>query len=357
MLPHAPNKRCSGLMLTEISVGSLDKINQCLEGVDARLTGVEDAVSQLCNMMIQFMSILEAKEKGHGGKVEGRNGRSEFRKTPSAFTKQYYGSSSLTSLIGKIRSSLQDFVEDSCMTDGSDSTGDGSLQECMTIIDGMANSLQMEQRLDQSTDGRPLVLPPRELLDAAIGIYFDQINWMLPLFDKDTFSENVRRSYELGLDAESAWILCFNGIILITLNIRALGSSKTAQDRESTLADGSVKADLIKQFHGNFRGGLNKRQSLLEPSLINVQALLLMVSRRSFASQRCDYANLRCSLCLRFDSALLLKRIFRADYHPFSSIKLALWLSLLVFISKMRCRRSKARAKRLSETMFSGLFM
>lgn len=263
---------------TQLSVGSLDKINHCLQGVDARLAGVEDAVSQLCNMMVHFTSILEAKEKGHYGKPEVPSCRPESKRVQAVFNKQYYGSSSLTSFIGKICSSLQDFVADACMYDDSDRVGDGSLQECMAIMGGVANSLQMEQRLDNSTDGKALVLPPKELLDAAAEIYFDGINRMLPLFDRDTFHENVRRSYEPGQEAENAWILCFNGIILITLNTRALGSSNADPDRGNVRTDDSVKADFIKNFHANFKRGLNKPQSLLEPSLANVQALLLMVS-------------------------------------------------------------------------------
>lgn len=273
---------------TQLSVGSLDKINHCLQGVDARLAGVEDAISQLCNMMVHFTSILEAKEKGHYGKPEVPSCRPESKRVQAVFNKQYYGSSSLTSFIGKICSSLQDFVADACMYDDSDRVGDGSLQECMAIMSGVANSLQMEQRLDNSTDGKPLVLPPKKLLDAAIDIYFDEINRMLPLFDRDTFQENVRRSYEPGQEAENAWILCFNGIILITLNTRALGSSNAVPDRGNVQTDDSVKADFIKNFHANFKRGLNKPQSLLEPSLANVQALLLMVSRPLLMTL-CDY--------------------------------------------------------------------
>lgn len=298
--------------------------------------------------MVHFTSILEAKEKGHYGKPDVPSCRPESKRVQAVFNKQYYGSSSLTSFIGKICSSLQDFVADACMYDDSDRVGDGSLQECMAIMGGVANSLQMEQRLDNSTDGKALVLPPKELLDAAAEIYFDEINRMLPLFDRDTFHENVRRSYEPGQEAENAWILCFNGIILITLNTRALGSSNADPDRGNVRTDDSVKADFIKNFHANFKRGLNKPQSLLEPSLANVQALLLMVS--------CPLLMTLHGSCAYFSGSVrLLKRISRPDFRRCFSIKLASWLSLLAFISKMRCRRSKLRAKRLRETMSSGL--
>lgn len=258
---------------------------------------MEKTMSQLSNMMTELMTnspqneqtvsavpALEAKEPRRFSQTKGRNGQSDLKRISHIFDKQYYGSSSLTSLIGKICSSLQDCVrsdEDCGMNDGSDSSADGSLHECMTMMEGMAKSLEMEKRLDQSSDGQPLTLPPRELLDAFVEIYFNQINWMLPLFHKDTFSENVRRSYEQGPDASDAWILCLNGIVLLMLNIRALGSSKNAADRANTTADNTMEADLIKPFHANFRRGLNELQSLLEPSLVNVQALILMVSNHS----------------------------------------------------------------------------
>lgn len=248
-------------------------------------------MSQLSSMMAELMTdkeqaasavpILEPKETRRFSPIKGRDGQSDLKSVIPIFDKQYYGSSSLSSLIGKICSSLQDCVrsdEDCCMNDGSESSADGSLQECMTMMEGMAKSLEMEKRIDQSSDGQPLTLPPRELLDAFVELYFNQINWMLPLFHKDTFSENVRRSYEQGPDASDAWILCFNGIVLLILNIRALGSSKKAVHRTSTTAEDTIEADLIKPFHANFRRGLNQLQSLLEPSLVNVQALILMVS-------------------------------------------------------------------------------
>lgn len=254
-------------------------------------------MSQLSNMMAELVTnppreeqpvsavpTLEAKETRRFGHNKTRNSQSGLKSVVPIFDKQYYGSSSLTSLIGKICSSLQDCVrsdEDSCMNDESDSSADGSLQECMTMMEGMAKSLEMEKRLDQSSDRQPLTLPPRELLDAFVEIYFNQINWMLPLFHKETFSDNVRRSYEQGPDASHAWKLCFNGIVLLILNIRALGSSKKATGRASTRADESVEADLINPFHANFRRGLNELQSLLEPNLVNVQALILMVSSHS----------------------------------------------------------------------------
>lgn len=254
-------------------------------------------MSQLSSMMAELMTdpsrnehtasavpTLEAKESRRLSPPKGRNGQSDLKSMIPIFDKQYYGSSSLTSLIGKICSSLQDCVrsdDDCCMNDGSESSADGSLQECMTMMDGMAKSLEMEKRLDQPSDGQPLTLPPRELLDAFVEIYFNQINWVLPLFHKDTFSENVRRSYEQGPHAIDAWILCFNGIVLLILNIRALGSSKKAADRASATADDTMEADLIKPLHANIRRGLNQLQSLLAPSLVNVQALILMVSSHS----------------------------------------------------------------------------
>ena len=250
-------------------------------------------MSQLSNMISEIVPhtprkdqimfsipVPEAKEASLCNKMEGRNGRRHMRSTCAIFDKQYYGPSSLMSLIAKICSSLQDCVkseEDFCMNDRSDSSADGSLQECMIMMDGMAKSLEEEKRIDQSSDGRPLSLPPQELLEDFLQIYFDHINWTLPLFHKDTFLQNVRRTYELGPEANNAWILCFNSIMLLILNNRAPAAPKNGEDPESILADDTMAADLIKPLHANFKRGLNELQSLLEPSLVNVQALILMV--------------------------------------------------------------------------------
>lgn len=250
-------------------------------------------MSQLSNMISEIVpqtsrkdqakfsgSIPEAKEVSLCNGTEGRNGRRYQRSTCHIVDRQYYGSSSLTSLIAKIRSSLQDCAkseEDFCMNDKSDSSADGSFQECMNMMDGMAKSLEEEKPIDQSSDGRPLSLPPQDILEAFADIYFNQINWILPLFHKDSFFQNVQRSYESGSEANGAWILCFNGIMLLILNNRALGASKKGEDPESILANDTMAADLIKPLHANFKRGLNELQSLHEPSLVNVQALILMV--------------------------------------------------------------------------------
>lgn len=264
-----------------------------LEGVKSRLDTMEKTMSQLSNMISEIVpqtprkdqvmfsgSVHGAKEASLCNRTEGRIGRRLMRSSCPVVDKQYYGSSSLTSLIAKICSSLQDCAksEEECyMNDRSDSSADGSLQECMIMMEGMAKSLEEEKRIDQSSDGRPISLPPQELLEDFVKVYFDQINWMLPLFHKDSFLQNLRRSYELGPEANGAWILCFNSIMLLILNNRALGASKKGDDPESILVDDTMAADLIKPLHANFKRGLNDLQSLLEPSLVNVQALILMV--------------------------------------------------------------------------------
>lgn len=211
---------------------------------------------------------------------------------------QYYGPSSLTSLISKIHFSLQDYVKDNAddaLNDSETYVWDRSLQDCMSMMEDMTKSLGVESRLDQSSDGRPLVLPPPGLLHSCIDHYFNQVNWMLPIFRQSTLSEHIRQSYEPGCDASEGRILCFNNILLHTLETGALGSSSRAGDFGGAVTGNAVRNELRRSLYANFIRGLNQLDRLLTPSLVNVQALLSTV-RSLFALTQSSRAMLLCVL-------------------------------------------------------------
>ncbi|KAI9880707.1 MAG: hypothetical protein M1830_001340 [Pleopsidium flavum] len=263
-----------------------------LEGVKSRLDNIDETISDFKSIIegittklpplhpsVSAVSIVEGNEASDLGKVESVTEQSALTITRHFVNEQYYGSSSLVSLLSEIQSLLEDRVkddEDCSMGDGAVSS-DESLGACLAAMGNTAKSLIVDDPLDLSNDGLPLALPPKGLLDAFIEPYFNQVNRMLPVFRKESFCENVRKNYEAGSGkANRAWILCFNNIILQTMNVRALGSSSNLENRGRNVHGDAMEAELLRPFLINSRRGLNKLERFVEPKLINVQALISM---------------------------------------------------------------------------------
>ena len=224
--------------------------------------------------------VVELNEPGGSRVLDARN----FLPSPNSrchiVNKQYYGSSSLLSLLREIQSLLQNYMRDDQdrRINTSVMSQDESLEEFLTITQNLANSMTTNSSMDLSNDGLSLVLPHKGLLDAFIEPYFSQINWMLPVFRKDVFCDNVRKIYAGDpRQADSAWIVCFNIIILQTLNARALDLSRKFGSRAGNSIGDAMEAELARSFILNARPGLDKLERFLEPRLVNVQALISMV--------------------------------------------------------------------------------
>lgn len=293
---------------TDSSKSSIDN----LEGVKSRLDSIDETISDFksiiegittklspLNPSVSSVSIVEQNEAGDLGRVESLSDQSALTTIRHLVNEQYYGSSSLVSLLSEIQSLLEDRVredEDCSMGDGVVGS-DESLGECLAVMGDIAKSLIVDDPLDLSNDGLPLALPPKGLLDAFIEPYFNQVNWMLPVFRKDAFCENVRKNYEAGSGkANSAWILCFNNVILQTMNVRALGFSSKPEDMESNMHGDAMEAELLRPFLINSRRGLNKLERFVEPKLINVQELISMVG----SPIRCSAPVCREAFCENF---------------------------------------------------------
>jgi hypothetical protein len=130
--------------------------------------------------------------------------------------------------------------------------------------------------LDLSNDGQTMVLPPRNLLDALAGPFFEHINHILPVLTKDSFTEAVNRIYgSQPAKIDVPWGLIFNNIILSTLPIHSGLSSGHGGDSGGRM---KMVADLTRPFILNARRALARFDLLLSPRLENVQALISFVS-------------------------------------------------------------------------------
>ena len=218
---------------------------------------------------------------------------------------QYYGSSSLVSLLGEINSLLEALVKDNAdraLADGGPLPNQ-SLVECVAILSNISKNSVVDDRLDLSSDGLPLTLPPKGLLDALIEPYFSQINCILPIFRKDKVCEAVRKEYEAGPHkTHGAWLLCFNNMIVQTLEARSFSSQtlSSTDDRSSSAYSSAMEVELLRPFLVNSRRGLEKLERFLEPKLVNVQALISMVGDYSLSWYHFDYPMAWLGVALNF---------------------------------------------------------
>ncbi|TAQ91168.1 hypothetical protein B7494_g548 [Chlorociboria aeruginascens] len=125
---------------------------------------------------------------------------------------------------------------------------------------------------DLSGDGLALSLPPRSILETFVQPYLANINPTLPMFHKSSLLAAIENQYDHQRShPDPALIVCFNNIILQTLNIKSGFDFKCRNSAPGTMDD-----DLMASFLVNARRGFDNFERLLKPRLVNVQALLSM---------------------------------------------------------------------------------
>lgn len=193
---------------------------------------------------------------------------------------QYYGTSSIASLFTEIEGLLEARLADRQNATGTEGLKipPEAMQECQLALRNMAKTLLYHDSLDLPGEDLPPTLPPQRVLEATIELYFSQVSSMLPVFRKSTLCERFRRIYSTGPNqADIAWVICFNNLILQTLSIDNIQGSNLSEGNHVPLGE-SPERELLPPLLTNYQRGLKKLDRLLKPVLVNVQALLLMVS-------------------------------------------------------------------------------
>lgn len=226
--------------------------------------------------------MVHTRERRKWDSSDGSNAQPTSSRGRHLVDEQYYGSSSLVSLLGEINSLLQALVKDNAdrALDDDGPIPNQSLTECVTIIENISKYSVVDDRMDLSSDGLPLALPTKGLLDALIEPYFSEINCILPIFRKQKVCEAIRKEYEANTHkTNGAWLLCFNSMIVQTLEARSLSSqTRSSTDDWSIRAYSSaIEVELLRPFLINTKRGLDRLERFLEPKLVNVQALISMV--------------------------------------------------------------------------------
>lgn len=273
-------------MLEQIMTYSRSRINN-LEELKTRLHHIEQTVSQLkatsrhcrsetpvrdqpvpvsSDHAVDAMNIDSCADQSRHGGDNLMNG-------------EHHESSPLASLLRDVYLALESNLDSkgsSRMDDGPDK----NTQECLAVIGNITQLLVADDSWDLAGDSLPPKLPPKGLLDASLESYFRQINPSLPVFDEESFYDNIHKIYEAGSDqANRAWIMCFNNVILQTLNARTVSRfTKKPQSKATSPLSADVETEILTPFLTNLKRAVGRLDYFHRPSVVSVQALMSMVT-------------------------------------------------------------------------------
>lgn len=122
-------------------------------------------------------------------------------------------------------------------------------------------------------DGKPVSTPPQAFVETAVELYLAQDHYVMPIFDKDRLRQAVKEHYTNPVSSTAdAWNLCFNNIVVLTMGSK-LRASRMLRTQRCDLDD-----DIFASFLTNSRRAFDSISDYNEAKLVNVQALLTLVS-------------------------------------------------------------------------------
>ena len=207
---------------------------------------------------------------------------SHIDETPQVSTSPMNGehprSSFLASLLRDVYLTLESQLDSTRSTNIDDSL-DKNTQECLATLRTLSKSILSDDCWDLSGETLPPKLPPKDLLNASLETYFRHVNSMLPIFNEESFYDNIPKSYEVGSDhANPAWIICLNNVCLQTLNTRTASSFPgKPQENASSPLRAETEAKILTPFLTNLKRAVCRLTCFHQQSLVSVQALMSMV--------------------------------------------------------------------------------
>lgn len=194
-----------------------------------------------------------------------------FLKIPSqGLGEKLFGPTSLESLMLNFKDTLADGLDPETP----------ALKEC-TELALCDVSLPMNQREELPTDDSLPTAPPSAILNAMIEPYFATVNPHFPIWTKQQIQEMAATlEQSTSPERDAATMICCNNLILMTLTANSLhsrwGKPLQTKHRRRHL---SIDSDITAGFLMNAKRAIKHAELLLSPCLVNVQALLSLVSR------------------------------------------------------------------------------
>jgi hypothetical protein len=124
------------------------------------------------------------------------------------------------------------------------------------------------------------------ILVAMLDFYFDLCNPHLPIFTRNGFQRLLHGDGKADATHTRAFAICANSLVLLTLTTKALrGQAIVSPGSKGTTID----SELIQSFVENANRSIGQADQLLQPRLINVQALLSLVSIEAYIPEHGRY--------------------------------------------------------------------
>ena len=131
-----------------------------------------------------------------------------------------------------------------------------------------------EPALEGCSDGTPLSLPPRFLLEIILDPFLNELNPILPIFARSSLLEAIKVQYDpRQQQLDPAWVTCFNNLILQILTTKA---GRGVESSARNTMDDRLRTHLLL----NAQRCYSDLGRLLKPRIVNVQALLSLVGPR-----------------------------------------------------------------------------
>lgn len=182
----------------------------------------------------------------------------------------YYGPSTLFSLCSAFAkdSRLQNKV-DELRLEGALSPQTSRANRVDSLLSALCHAAkEVPLTLPKQTDQFEVRLPPKQFLLLIANQYFKQEDYRTDLFTQQSFLSNINRLYGTYTPSEYGWAVAFHTIILLTL-----GETHSV----SHGSDPAVESQFALPFRQTVELAISHIQSLMQPKLINIQALALLV--------------------------------------------------------------------------------
>jgi hypothetical protein len=144
-----------------------------------------------------------------------------------------------------------------------------------------------EDQVEFSQDGSMPINPPLPILQAMVGPYFSTINEYFPIWTREEFCSLMDNNYNpVHQEPDPVFAICANNLILLTLNAMTLHCRAKNVSNVFPHWNSLVDKSLTSHFLNNAKRAIAHLGPLLTPRLINLQAILSLVSRYSKVKTR-----------------------------------------------------------------------
>lgn len=127
-------------------------------------------------------------------------------------------------------------------------------------------------------DQGPLTSPPQIVVYSVLDRYLNHINLHIPVFEAGELYGIIPDCYRSnGPSIQAARMVCLNCIVLLTLHLDGRVARRSGLDMDPW----SNQSEVIENALNNCRRALADLDALLQPAVVNIQALIMLVSHRT----------------------------------------------------------------------------